>query len=68
VYFVMAKKQGKNRTRALVIDDAGVTYTMMIPTWPFPKFGQAMDALRLDLEVVSVVPAEDLLKAVRQSQ
>jgi hypothetical protein len=68
VYYVMPKKQGKNNTRVLVIDGCGATYTVLVPTWPLPQFGQSLEVYRFDLEVVSVVPAKDLLEKVMEAR
>jgi hypothetical protein len=68
VYFLMPIKRGKNNSRVLVIDDNGATYSLLVPTMPFPRFGQSFNVLRLDLTVISVVPAMDLLDKVKEAR
>jgi hypothetical protein len=64
VYFVMPVKRGKVNTRALVMDIAGAFYHTYVSTFPEPKVGQCFNKLRMDLEVVSLVPIQDLYEKV----
>ena len=64
VYFVYAMKRGKVNTRAMVIDDWGLSYSTFVPTLPMPRFGESLSRLRMDLDIVSLVPAMDILEKV----
>ena len=64
VYFVEAVKRGKKKSRVLVIDGEGQSYTLLIPTVPMPRVGQCISALRLDLNVVSLFPCQELVERV----
>jgi hypothetical protein len=66
VYYLMPIKRGKNNSRVLVIDDDGVTYSLLIPTFSSPKLGQGLKVLRCDLTVISIVPAMDFLDKVKE--
>ena len=68
VYFVCPVKRGKVNTRALVIDDAGASYHVFVPTFPMPRLGESLNKLMMDLTLVSAVPVKDLVDQVRKAR
>jgi len=68
VYFVQSIKRGKVNTRALVIGDDGACYHTYVPTFPTPRLGERYIKLRMDLEVVSLVPVKDLWEKVMEER
>ena len=68
VYFLSPIKRGKVNTRALVIDANGVCYTTLVPTFPAPRLGESFTRLRMDLELVSIVPRKEFLVKVTRAR
>ena len=68
VYFICPIKRGKVNTKALVIDARGASYHTFVPTFPMPRLGESLFKLRMELEVVSLVPLKDLIYGVRKAR
>jgi len=68
VFFVETLKRGKNNSRVLVIDGLGHAFHMLVPTVPALRLGESIEALRLDLTVVSLAPIQELVQRVRDAR
>lgn len=70
VYYIYSMTRGKVSTRSFVIDDEGLGYHTLVPTFPAPRFGESFMKLRMDLTVVSLEPKAEWIqkvKAVREA-
>ena len=70
VYYIYSMTRGKVSTRSFVIDDNGLGYHTLVPTFPPPRFGESFMKLRMDLTVVSLEPKLEWVnkvKAVRRA-
>ena len=68
VYYVFSTKSGSVHHRAVVIDDSGICYLTLVPSFPAPRLGESYIRLHMDLELLAMEPRESLLNKVMEAR